>query len=133
MYVFNHRLTQSGIRYAKAKVLDVNGIILLPDNWSENTYNLTNANSSSANFNSNTLTASQWSILEQAGVVFLPAAGYRYETWVSNDGSLGCYWSASYADSDYAHSLHFSDSDLDPVYDDYRFQGLSVRLVSPVP
>ena len=132
IYVFNNRLTQSGIRYAKAKVLDVNGIILLPDNWSENTYNLTNANSSSANFNSNMLTASQWSTLEQAGAAFLPAAGYRYETWVSNDGSLGCYWSTSYADSDYAHSLHFSDSDLNPDDYDYRFLGLSVRLVSPV-
>ena len=132
IYVFNHRLTQSGIRYAKAKVLDVNGIILLPDNWSENTYNLTNANSSSANFNSNTLTASQWSTLEQAGAAFLPAAGYRYGTWVSNDGFLGCYWSTSYADSDYAYSVNFSDSDLNPDYYDYRFLGLSVRLVSPV-
>lgn len=132
-YVFNSRFTQSGIRYAKANVFDVNGIILLPDDWNENTYSLNNTNSNSANFSSNTLTVSQWSILEQAGAVFLPAAGSRDVIWVSNVSSLGCYWSASYSDSDYAYSVHFSDSDLNPVYnDDYRFKGLSVRLVCPV-
>ncbi|MBP5175782.1 MAG: hypothetical protein ILP07_07725, partial [Treponema sp.] len=33
-YVFNTRSTSSGIRYAKAKVNNVNGVILLPDDWS---------------------------------------------------------------------------------------------------
>ena len=33
-----------GIRYAKAKVSNVNGVILLPDNWSNNTFELNNTN-----------------------------------------------------------------------------------------
>ena len=33
-YVFNNRSTSSGIRYAKAIVNDINGVILLPDDWS---------------------------------------------------------------------------------------------------
>ena len=33
-YIFNTRTTTSGIRYAKARVNNVNGVVLLPDDWS---------------------------------------------------------------------------------------------------
>ena len=130
-YIINTRVTQSGIRYAKAKILDVNGVILLPDNWDENTYHLNNANSVTANFSSNTLTASHWINLEQAGAVFLPAAGHRDPCWVMDVGSSGCYWSTSTYDADYANRVYFSDSDL-YTEEAYRFIGHSVRLVYPI-
>ena len=128
-YVFNTRTTTSGIRYAKANVNNVNGVILLPDDWSSNIYSLSNTNSSGASFSSNTLTASQWSTLEQAGAVFLPAAGYRYGTSVGNVGSLGHYWSASYGDSYNARYVLFRDSVLYTGNNNYRCYGYSVRLV----
>ena len=127
-YVFNTRATTSGIRYAKANVNNVNGVILLPDDWSTSTYSLSNTNSSGAGFGSNRLTASQWSTLEQAGAVFLPAAGFREGASVSNVGYYGCYWSASIGNLDIAASLYITSSSLYGIYY-YRSDGRSVRLV----
>ena len=131
-YVFNTRNTISGIRYAKAKVNGVNGVILLPDNWRSSIYSLSNTNSDGASFSSNTITASQWNILEQAGAVFLPAAGSRSGTSVNYVGDSGDYWSASYYDSDRAYVVYFSDSYLSASYGSYRYYGRSVRLVCNV-
>ena len=130
-YIFNDRQTESGIRYAKAQVNGVNGVILLPDDWNSSTYSLNNTNNYAASFNSNTLTASEWSTLEQAGAVFLPAAGYRNGDSVGSAGSGGNYWSASWDDSTTAYRMYFTNSFLDTDY--YaRHYGFSVRLVRDV-
>ena len=130
-YVFDTRATTSGIRYAKAIVNNINGVILLPDDWSISTYSLSNTNSSSASFSSNTISASQWTILESAGAVFLPAAGYRNGTSVYGVGSRGCYWSASRDSSAIACCVYFSVSYLYTIISDGRYYGQSVRLVCP--
>ncbi len=130
-YIFDTRSTQSGIRYAKAMVAAVPGVILLPDNWSASYYTLSNTNTSSASFNSNIITAQQWSTLESHGAVFLPAAGYRWETGVEVVCSFGNYWSASYYSVFYAWTVCFNYSFLDSKYVYYRHCGQSVRLVAP--
>ena len=132
-YLFNTRSTSSGIRYAKATVNSVNGVILLPDDWSSDYYTLNSTNTSGVGFSSNIITASQWAILEQHGAVFLPAAGIRYGTSVSNVGSDGYYWSASYGNSSYAYLVYFGDGYLNASsYGYYRYYGPSVRLVRTV-
>ena len=134
-YVFNTRNTTSGIRYAKANVNNVNGVILLPDNWNSSTYNLNNTNINNANFSSNTITASQWTILENAGTVFLPAAGNRYGTDVFSVGTEGNYWSASSSyEPEAACNVSFGDSYLYlfPDGGSYRYFGHSVRLIVPL-
>ena len=128
-YVFNTRTTSSGIRYAKAQVNNVNGVILLPDNWSTSTYSLSSTNQSGANCTINVIGSSQWSILENAGAVFLPAAGYRYGTSVGNVGSYGYYWSASFYNAYLAWDVYFNSSDLGTDYSGLRCSGQSVRLV----
>ena len=134
VYVFNTRSTSSGIRYAKATVNGVNGVILLPDNWSSSNYSLSNTNSSGASYSSNRISQSDWTNrLEANGAVFLPAAGYRYGTYVYDVGSTGGYWSASCIDSDGAHYVTFSGEYLNPdlwYYD--RDGGRNVRLVCSV-
>ena len=130
VYVFSTRSTASGIRYAKACVNSVNGVILLPDDWSASYYTLSSTNSTGAGFTSNTISAFQWTTLEQHGAVFLPAAGSRYGTSVSYVGSDGDYWSASYNNSYYAYRVWFSGSNLNPQYSNNRDGGgRSVRLV----
>jgi len=128
-YVFNTRNTASGIRYAKAKVNGVNGVILLPDDWNCDIYNLNNTNSDNVSYSSNALTVSQWTILENAGAVFLPAAGYRFGTSVGNSGSCGYYWSASYCNNNYSYVTYFSDSQFGAVNSSNRSYGQSVRVV----
>ena len=62
--------------------------------------------------------------------IFLPAAGYRYEARVYNQGARGYNWSSSlYSDISYsAHGLRFYSSSYDR-YDNYRCRGFSVRPV----
>ena len=128
-YLFNTRGGEDQIRYAKANVNSINGVILLPDDWSSNYYTLSNINQSGASFASNTITASQWNTLEQHGAVFLPAAGRRNGTSVNYVGSFGYYWSASCNDSSGAWLVCFGGGNLDSDYGDYRYYGRSVRLV----
>ena len=76
-YLFRSRKTSSGIRYAKAQVNGVNGVLLLPDLWNTSFYQPNNYNYDGAGFSSNVLTTAQWQRLEEQGAVFLPAAGNR--------------------------------------------------------
>ncbi|MBQ3710196.1 MAG: leucine-rich repeat domain-containing protein [Bacteroidales bacterium] len=131
-YVFNTRTTNSGIRYAKANVNGVNGVILLPDNWNTSYYTLNNSNSTKASFNSNTISYSTWTnSLEAHGAVFLPAAGVRNHNDVLDVGSYGSYWTASYYDQGDAYSVIFMDWDLYTDTYSLRKSGRSVRLVCP--
>ena len=133
VYVFNTRSTSSGIRYAKATVNGVNGVILLPDNWSSSYYSLSNTNKTDASYNTNKISQTDWTKkFEANGAVFLPAAGYRYGTRVYYVGSRGYYWSASsyYDYYDVARNVWFRDGYLDLDYRD-RKNGQSVRLVCP--
>ena len=131
-YVFNTRTTDSGILYAKANVNNVNGVVLLPDDWSTSYYDLNNTNVNNASFSDNTITVSEWSILEQHGAVFLPATGYRFGTSVKNVGNNGYYWSSSFVNSTYAYGLYFHDANLSSQDCSNRTYGRGVRLVHVV-
>lgn len=131
VYVFNWRITLSGIRYVRAKVNNVNGIILLPDDWDPIYFSL-NTHQYNTNYSSNVITASQWNVLEYHGAVFLPAAGYRDGTLVTSVGFEGLYWSTSYYDMAHAYCVYISDPGQDPQLHNVRKSGLSVRLVRDV-
>ncbi|MBR3491742.1 MAG: fibronectin type III domain-containing protein [Bacteroidales bacterium] len=131
-YVFNTRSTASGIRYAKATVNGVNGVILLPDNWDASMYVLNNNNYAWGGFD-NTISAEDWAnTLEANGAVFLPAAGACAGTSVVYVGSKGYYWSATYGDDDGASDVFFEAGYL-YAYLDFNYRnrsvGESVRLV----
>ncbi len=63
--------------------------------------------------------------------IFLPAAGYRPGTVVSNAGSGGYYWSSSLYSSDPsdAYFMGFDSGFVYPQYYNSRYYGLSVRPV----
>ena len=133
-YLLNTRITTSGIRYAKAKVNDVNGLIIVPDNWSNSTYKLKKTNTASAAYSSNVISAIDWKILENAGAIFFPITGYRFGTLVSEFDLHSFYWSSSYNDNNRAYDLYFN-SDYVAMSYSYCYYGRAVRLVrnfSPV-
>ena len=136
IYIFNHRNTTSGVRYALATVNGEKGVILLPDDWSTSYHSLTSVNNCNSFdcYSSNIISYDNWmNDFEAHGAVFLPAAGYRSDVEVINAGYLGVYWSsASYENSNYyaylvqilAQGIVFTDMG--------RSVGSSVRLVRPV-
>ena len=133
-YVLSRRSTTSGILFAKAVVNGVNGIIVLPDKWSQSTFSLASTNDKQASFSSNTISSIDWTeVLEPKGAVFLPASGIRKGTNVESLGENGLYWSTTYGTSGQARGLSFSDSYMN-ISNSYstetsRGNGASVRLV----
>lgn len=132
-YLFHERNTASGIRFVKANVAGVNGVLLLPDDWSASVYVLNNINQDGATFASNTITASTFHLsLEPNGVVFLPAAGKRVGIEVSQLSSSGYYWSATAASPKFSLSVMFDIDLIDVGTTLNRCKGYSVRLVRDV-
>lgn len=125
-YIFNTRTNASSL-YGIATVNGTKGLILLPDSWSLSS-GLT-FNAGTAAYTNNVYSTTQWSQMESAGAVFLPAAGYRGGTSVYDVQSYGYYWSSTVDDMYSAYSLGFGDSYLYPQRSDYRYYGQSVRLV----
>ena len=130
-YVLNTRSTVSGIRYAKAQVNDVNGVILLPDDWNSVYYHLNDVNTSNSSYINNYISLDAWSRLELYGAVFLPTAGSREGTMIAYLGNSGMYWSASYIHSPSSYWLDFADAGLNTNGWGSRYYGMSVRLVCP--
>ena len=139
-YLFNTRIastvggTENG-RYAKAKVNNVQGIILFPDTYThpDGVTPPTGVNAEDATgWNGNNYTAADWTKMESAGCVFLPAAGYRYGSSVDNAGTLSYYWSATPYGSNDAYIVDFNSNNLYPASTSSRQIGYSVRLVRQV-
>ena len=109
--------------YGLGYVNEMYGTILLPDDW-------TLPAGASFTGKYDIYTKEQWSVMEAAGAVFLPAAGVRrWETGeVRYIGSNGDYWSSSWEDLEFARRLVFNSTFVfTNTYN--RRGGLSVRLV----
>ena len=131
-YLRSGRPNASSLR-GVAQVNGVNGLIFLPDNWTcpEGVTFKSGSHSDYSYGQYQTFTAEQWSTLEKSGAVFLPAAGARYGSDVSDVRYNGFYWSATEYDSNRAYCLAFYSHGA-YVYSCNRRNGLSVRLVKDV-
>ena len=123
MYIIDNR-TDAKLHRGQAAVAEVEGFVLLPDDWTLPT------GASFSSTEKNTYTAEQWKTMEDAGAVFLPCGGFRKETAITYPNAVGVYWSASnYTDeAGKAQSVYISGKYIMENFND-RSQGLSVRLV----
>ena len=127
-YVISNRTDARYLR-GTATVNGVNGLILLPDNWTLPTG--VTFTYGEGGWSQDTYSASEWSKMEANGAVFLPATGYRDGTGVDYVVSCGLYWSSSANDDYSAYCLSFGNYDVRTGYY-YRYDGRSVRLVQDV-
>lgn len=123
-YMFNHR-NNAAEKRGVATVNGISGLVLLPDNWA--LPNGLSFNCGIGDYHTNIYTVDQWSQMESAGAVFLPAAGYRY-SGVYGAGIGGLYWLSTYSYHCYAYYINFVNYDISSTSDN-RAYGLSVRLV----
>lgn len=133
-YLMFNRTTTSGIRYAKATVNNVKGLIILPDNWSASYYTLNNTDTADADFSVNIISSVSWiKNLETHGAVFLPVTGWRDGTEMWYVGKNGDYWSSTPNGSGYAYYLTFDASYIYHMFNEPRprYGGRAVRLVYP--
>lgn len=112
----------------------VNGIILFPDSVTIERGEATswgNINSHSSTWGASTkCTSVQWTALAAKGCVFLPAAGCRTQSNVTNVGSYGFYWSSTYIDGYKAYYIDFGPNYLTvQEQQHFLYYGQSVRLV----
>jgi len=136
-YLFNTRSastvggTENG-RYAKAKVNDVQGVILFPDTYThpDGVTAPTGVNATGdTGWNGNSYTVADWTKMESAGCVFLPAAGCRSGSSVDKLGTFGYFWSATPRGTDSANYVFFKSDDLAFTNYDFLWFACSVRLV----
>ena len=116
-------------RFAKARVNNVEGLMLFPDSITiPSDITINNVNVKNAAFSANDYSVEQWGQLASCGVVFLPAAGYRAGTVVNGVGSAGHYWSSTHSSDQMVWSMSFfNDNVTTNGYN--RSQGRAVRLV----
>ena len=126
LFLLFNRNTESGVRFAKAQVAGVYGLILLPDNWNIAIYPLNATNNVNSRHDANIVSLSDWSRLESAGAVFLPEAGVRTVDGVFTH--LGAYYTSEAASTDAWHII-LDDAGLYFDARGHRGDGLSVRLV----
>src|SRR5574344_557531 len=115
-------------KYANATVNDVHGLILLPD-ICEIPRNLP-FNHTAKDWKANIYSASDWLKMQDAGVVFFPAAGWRVNgTYINDVGEYGIYWSSSHHFANYSLCMFFAMKTIkaNPEFD--KRCGHSVRLV----
>ena len=124
-YIISKRPNASKLR-GKATINNINGVIILPDAWNspENIKFSTSDN--------NVYTLAEWQLMETAGAIFLPYAGFASSRQMYYLGENGYYWSSSanlnyplYAKSFECKSFRINDSAI-------KNYGYSVRLVKDV-
>lgn len=110
-----------------ATVENTPGYVILPDDWTCPT-GISFANTDTS-YTINVYNAANWSTMEAAGAVFLPAAGQRSGSSTTNVGTLGNYWSASHVNGTTGYAFHIAPS-ANAVRNDISYStGCSVRLV----
>jgi len=129
--------TNATEKYGVATVGDVNGLILLPDDFVfpegvSFKSGIASTNGSTYYKTKNEYTTETWAELENRGAVFLSAAGYRYGTdQVTNIGWYGKYWTSTISDDTFSYYMHIQSNDVYcKTY--YRFAGQPIRLVKEV-
>ena len=132
-YLLNSR---EGTRYCKATVNSKTGLVIFPDSYSHpaGVTAVESVNTSNGAFTTNSWSGEDWTKMETAGAVFLPAAGYRNGVNVSDAGSYGYYGSSSLSSSNSndAYRLFFSSGGVSTANSGNKRIGLSVRLVYDV-
>ena len=148
LYLFCKRKDANSL-FTTGKVNGVNGVILLPDNWSQEKFDNAKKgliynpdedlyrNDNENNFSFITREGDAWTAMEQAGAVFLPAAGSAWEGSPQYVNEACAYWSATpvtetWAGEAVAYYFYGGDDEIGPQNAALKSASRSLRLVADV-
>ncbi len=108
----------------------VNGLLIFPDNFAMPTgVNYPNTlNSFTVDFTNTQYSITEWEALERAGVVFLPAGGFRSGQRASQATIFSFYWTSTASGNDKAYCITMADG----ICERNRYLGFSVRLAKDI-
>ena len=140
-YLLADGRTDAAEKSAEGKVDGKKGLIILPDEWTQPSGAPTfQPVSEGITFGNNNYTAEQWTLMAEAGAVFLPCGGYGYDDGEGhhevNKDTWGAYWAADEYPSDntQAYSIHFQDGTIhDQNHYSDKARYYSVILVREAP
>ena len=131
-YYIVYSRTDAYKKRGQATVNGVPGYVLLPDAWTlPSGLSFTNG---AGNYTTNLYDGADWTAMENAGAVFLPAAGVREGTDIYQVNLYGWYWASTPNEEDggKAYYLYF-DKSSQGVTEYHRWKSKSVRLVTAAP
>lgn len=133
--LYERKTLDSTLTWTRAIVNGVNGLIIVPDNWTSAIYPLITYNYDIDD--SHVFNSTDWTKLEIAGCVFLPSVGYREGNTCPLLYSATYYWSATtsiYDGINYAIALPLWINSQPDFFmlSLPRCRGYSVRLVKDV-
>ena len=127
-YIFTQR-TDAAEKYSYATVVNVPGLLLLPDVW-ETPSGCSYEPGVLDNFTTNTYDSSQWSSMENAGAIFLACGGYREGVNIKKVYQMAYFWSSTRCDDNTAYAVRIGiDPGFSPRAAIGRSTGASIRLV----
>ncbi|MBR3980216.1 MAG: hypothetical protein IKJ98_03540 [Bacteroidales bacterium] len=131
--------TNASSKQGLANVNGINGLIILPDEFTlPNGVSFNSGGYAGESYEVlyqtvNTYTLTQWIKMEEAGAVFLPAAGNYASGKLQYFGISGNYWSTTAKDDNYVYGLAFSTNKIETTGSTTnRSPSRSVRLVQDV-
>lgn len=109
-------------------------LLIFPDSFNASDWNATTMGTVPTSFdavadNSIAYTEDNFMAMQSAGIVILPAAGYRYNSSWSSVGNVGYYWSGTSDSGTNAYYLFFSSSRVRMGNNDKTRNYFPVRLV----
>ena len=131
-YLLGRRESLSGLRYAKAVLNGVYGLIIFPDRWEAGLFEVNKANDVTSSYDSNLISAQEWeSVFEANGAVFLPVVEISTFTEPGWEimGYYGSYWSSTRVKPWLCYQMDFNDEMLFSEKGWYSHARAAVRLV----
>lgn len=105
----------------------MNGLLLLPDEWSLPSG--CSFDCQATDWDVNSYSVEEWIPMEIEGAVFLPANGFRWGEMPFAFNCEGLYWSSTTKMKGCPYTMHFDDNILAIDWEDDPQFGQSVRLV----
>ena len=128
-YYLLYTRTNASSKLGTGNINGVGGLIILPDNWTlPSGCSFTAGFASGWDWTHNSYTLPQWVQMEDAGAVFLPAAGLR-DGMSCGVADYGYYWSSAPDNVYISYGMDFHSFDLDASNPHDPHYGFSVRPV----